>query len=79
MKEIENKIYLTNQVLKSIKKSLPKSCTFLSLCRRREGDLCIRSVVHKTDYYYTLPQDFSLTEASFERIRSLILDTCNEK
>jgi len=74
MKEIENKIYLTNQVLKAIKKSL----TFLSLYRRREGDLCIRSVVNKVNYYYTLPQDFSLTEASFERIRSLILETCNK-
>lgn len=78
MKEIENKIYLTNQVLKAIKKSLPRNCTFLSLYRRREGDLCIRSVVNKVDYYYTLPQDFSLTEASFERIRSLILETCNK-
>ena len=73
----ENNIYLTNQVLKAIKKSLPKSCTFLSLYRRKEGDICIRSVVNKKDYYYTVPQDFSLTEASFERIHSLIIETCN--
>jgi hypothetical protein len=76
METIENKRYLTNEVLKSIKKSLPKECTFLSLFRRKEGDICIRSVVNKKNYYYTVPQDFSLTEASFERIRSLILETC---
>lgn len=73
----ENNIYLTNQVLKEIKKSLPKSCTFLSLYRRKEGDICIRSVVKKVEYYYTVPQDFILTEASFERIHSLIREVCN--
>ncbi len=78
MKIIEDRKYLVSQVLKAIKKSLPKSCTYLSLYKRRDGDVCIRSVVNKTDYYYTLPQDFNLTEASFERIRSLILDECNK-
>jgi hypothetical protein len=76
MKEIEYRRQLVNQVLKSIKKSLPRTCTFLSLYKRRQGDTCIRAVVNKTNYYYTIPQDFNLTEASFERIRSLILDEC---
>jgi hypothetical protein len=76
MNDLENRKFLVTQVLKAIKKSLPKVCTYLSLYKRKDGDICIRAVIHKTDFYYTLPQDFNLTEASFERIRSLLFETC---
>lgn len=76
MTTLQNRVHLTNQVLKAIKKSLPKSCTYLSLYKRRTGETCLKAVVNKTDYYYSLPQDFNMTEASFERIRSLVLENC---
>lgn len=76
MTTLQNRIHLTNQVLKAIKKSLPKSCSYLSLYKRRSGETCLKATVKKNDYYYSLPQDFVLTEASFERIRSLILENC---
>jgi hypothetical protein len=77
MKEITNNAYLVGQVLKAIKKSLPKSCTYISLYKRKEGDTCIKAVVNKTQYFYSIPQNFILTESHFERIRSLILENCH--
>jgi len=77
MKDLENRKYLVTQVLKAIKKSLPKVCTYLSLYTRKEGDICIRTVIHKNELYYSIPQDFIFTEASYERIRSLLFEVCN--
>jgi hypothetical protein len=76
MKDLENKKYLVTQVLKAIKKSLPKACTYLSLYTRKDGLICLRAVIHKNELYYSIPQDFNLTEASYERIRSLLFEVC---
>jgi hypothetical protein len=64
-------IYLT-----SMKKMLPNNCTYLSLMKRRDGELVVRAVVNKTEYLFSVPQDLQMTEADLNRIHKLLTDKC---
>lgn len=64
-------IYLT-----SMKKMLPSACTYLSLMKRRDGELVVRAVVSKTEYLFSIPQDLQMTEADLNRIHKLLIDKC---
>lgn len=63
--------------LNSMKKMLPSNCTYLSLMKRSNGEIVIRSVVDKVDYLFSIPQDFSLTEADLNRIYRLLIEKCS--
>ena len=66
-----------NSLLKDVKKSLPKECTFLSLIKTKEG-FKLSAVINKEEYRYSLPYDLKMTSADWERIVSLIKERCYE-
>lgn len=66
-----------NKLLKDIKKTLPRECTFTSLIKTREG-YKLSAMINKEEYRYSLPYDLKMTSADWERITHLIKEKCYE-
>ena len=63
--------------LKSIKRVLPKQCTFLSFIKRKDASYYSRAKVNNENYDLSAPNDLStFNEQDYERIYKLILDQC---
>lgn len=66
----------TNE-LKTVKKRLPKSCSFLSLNKDKDGVVEILAVVHNEKYYFSAPIDYKYTKADSEELYNQLLIKCN--
>lgn len=64
-------VYLT-----SMKKMTPSNCTFLSLMKRRDGELVVRAIVEKKEYLFSIPQNLEMTEADLKRLHTLLIEKC---
>jgi hypothetical protein len=62
--------------LKSIKESLPKSCTFLASITDKRGNVRVEAVINRGKYDITIPEDLKLNKAHVDRIRTEILSKC---
>jgi hypothetical protein len=67
-----------NAELRTIKKRIPKSCTFMSLIKTSEGEHLLKAMIKGDEYRYTLPQDLDMTQADYDRIENLITEKCHE-
>lgn len=68
-----------NTYLKLIKKSLPKTCTFLSLARNPEKQYYISARFGKFgEENYTVPQDLKLNLADYSYLQEVLQKQCEE-
>jgi len=63
-------------IVKDIKKHLPKTCTFLSPLKTTKGLLQVRAVIKNTEYRFTTPADLKFTNADVKKLRSSLLEKC---
>ena len=63
--------------LKIVKSRLPKSCSFLSLNKDKDGVITILAIVHNEKYYFSAPFDYHYTEADSEELYTQLLTKCN--
>lgn len=68
-----------NAELRTIKKNVPKACTFISLMKTSEGEHLVKAMINGDEYRYTIPQDLLMTQADYTRIQNLIIEKCNEQ
>lgn len=73
--EIFSKIYLPN-----IKKSCPKTCSFMSVIKSVNGNYYLQVVYKhkqaKEKVKYSLPEDFVFTQADLKHIRNMVVEKC---
>jgi len=62
--------------VKSIKKSLPKACTFLSTYKDSTGEILLKAVVRGTTSFIRIPQNSILKPAELERVMELLKTKC---
>lgn len=79
----EQRAKMLNIYLKSVKRSLPKNCTFLALFKKADGTLYVNAFItnsknQKEKFLYTMPQDLDFTPADIEHLKTLLLEKCNE-
>lgn len=73
--QIDNRL-LFGMMIKDLKKSLPKACTFLAPFMTNVGEHRVLAKINGDEYQYTVPQDLSFTSADIEELRKVILDVC---
>lgn len=73
--ELFSKIYLPH-----IKKSIPSTCSFLSIARRSGGEYYLKAIFKRDgsreEFDYSLPQDFTFTNADLEHIIEILTEEC---
>lgn len=74
MKELNNYTSQHVAVIKGIKKSLPSAVTFLSLYSSEENGYCVRAIVEKQEYFFSLDPNSFMTMQDADRLRNLITD-----
>jgi hypothetical protein len=55
-----------------MKRALPKEVTFLSVYLSKEHGYCVRAVVNKKEYLFTIDEYEYLTPDGIEHLKSLI-------
>lgn len=60
-------------VVTTLKKSLPHNVTFMSLYRSVKNGYCLRAVINKEDYYFTMDEHSPLTNGDIQRLKNLVL------
>lgn len=79
MNSLNNKIALqalfANQ-LKVLKKTLPKSCTYLSPLKTSDGEFRVKAIVNGKEYLYTTPRDLIFKEADLRELARAISEKC---
>ena len=79
MNTSKNKVALqalfANQ-LKTLKKTLPKSCTYLSALKTVDGEFRVKAIVNGKEYLYTTPQDLIFKEADLRELARAISEKC---
>jgi hypothetical protein len=63
--------------VKSIKKQVPSSCTFLAPYTDKSGEVYLKAVINKKPTYLSIPQDFQFTVSDVNRIIELITNKCH--
>lgn len=63
-------------IIKDIKKSLPRTCTFLSPLKTREGEYQILSIINKIEYRLTVPSTLKFTQGDINEIESILSEKC---
>lgn len=69
-------VMVFNNFIKTLKKDVPNSCTFIGPIKDTKGELFIKYRVLGKDYYLSIPQNYDITIADRVRIRNLIEETC---
>lgn len=71
---------IATEVLKHVKKQVPKTCSYLSFYKDSKGKYFIRAVYKhnqkKEECLYTMPQDFAFNKYDFEQVQDLITEKC---
>lgn len=62
--------------LKVLKKRLPSSCSYLSTLKKKSGEIQIKAVVNREDFFFSVPQDLSLNAADIQELERAILSKC---
>jgi hypothetical protein len=73
--EISARSVLKEQ-LKSLKKVLPKACTFLSAITLSDGQLAVRAVIKGKERIFATPPEIYYDSAGLRRLESLIIKYC---
>jgi hypothetical protein len=64
-----------------VKKSLPKTCTFLAPYKTRKGEYYVKAIVKRkgkdvVEKFYSVPPNFVYTTADKERLKEQVLLHC---
>ena len=73
--ETTAKSLLTEQ-LKSLKKVLPKACTFLSPIKLSSGEMAVRSIIKGEEHIFATPPEIYYDSAGLRRLEGLIVNYC---
>lgn len=78
--ELEMKKRMFGQRVGIIKRMLPSKCTQLAPYKAYDGQMFVRARFKsvKDPVYYTINQDFDMTEEMYQRIWELANNKCNE-
>jgi len=60
--------------LTSIKKMLPKECSYLSPYKTSKGEFVIKAIVNGNSYYFSTPENLVFTKADITRLQKAILE-----
>lgn len=73
--DLSEKKRILGKYMSSMKKMLPRACTFLSLMTRY-NELVVRAIVNKKEHLFSIPQNLEMTEADLKRLHKLIKSKC---
>lgn len=63
-------------IVRDIKKKLPKTCSFLSPLKTTKGILQVRAVIGNNEYRFTVPAALNFTDADIRKLQSSLLEKC---
>jgi hypothetical protein len=70
--------FIFGHTIKSLKKQLPKQCTYLSSYKDSKGDYYVRAVINGSEYLFTIPPGFIFKAADVNELKSQILQICEQ-
>ena len=62
--------------LKVLKKTLPKSCTYLSSVKTFDGEFRVKAIVNGNEYLFTTPTDLIFKDADLRELARAISEKC---
>lgn len=79
----ERALSLAHLQVKSLKKTLPKSCSFLAVIKTTNKSLTdngyiVRAIINGSTYHFKTPSNLVYTIEHIEVLRDLIVDKCQQ-
>jgi hypothetical protein len=62
--------------LKLIKSSLPKTCTYLSSYKTKEGKYLVKARIKGNDHFFSVPEELRFSPADLRQLKNVILEKC---
>ena len=67
-----------SDTIKSIKRALPKTCTFLSPLKTVDGEYQVLSIIGNNEYRFTVPKSLQFTQSDIKKLRSKLMEKISE-